>query len=95
MDTEASLKAKVVAKAEEETDFRGLLIDDPRSALKEAFDIEFPDDFKVLVHADDARTTHLVLPSSPELTDIQLQRAAGGGINHCSEGPFDTEWEIG
>lgn len=34
-------------------------------------------DFKVIVHEDDARTAHLVLPASAELNDAQLEHAAG------------------
>ena len=78
MDSQDSLLKKLVAKAEEDTDFRGRLLANPNSALKEAFDIEVPDDFSVMVHEDDARTAHLVLPASTELTDAQLQQAAGG-----------------
>lgn len=78
MDTRESMLEKLMAKAEEDTDFRGRLLANPGSALKEAFDIEVPDDFKVVVHEDDARTAHLVLPASSELSDAQLQHAAGG-----------------
>ena len=83
MDTQLSLMEKLIARAQEDTSFRVKLLDNPSSALKEAFDIEIPDDFNVVVHEDDARTAHLVLPSSAELTDVQLQHAAGGG---CSGG---------
>ena len=69
---------KLIAKAQDDADFRTRLVANPSSALKEAFDIEVPEDFNVLVHEDDARTAHLVLPASPELTDAQLQQAAGG-----------------
>ena len=78
MDTRETMLEKLVGKAEEDTDFRTQLLADPRSALKEAFDIEVPDDFNVEVHEEDARTAHLVLPASTELTDAQLEQAAGG-----------------
>ena len=78
METQESMIKKLTAKAEEDSDFRGRLLANPSSALKEAFDIEVPKDFNVVVHEDDARTAHLVLPASAELTDAQLQQAAGG-----------------
>lgn len=78
METRDSMLQKLIAKMDDDTDFRGLLLTNPRSALKVAFDIEIPDDFKLEVHEDDARTAHLVLPASAELTDVQLQQAAGG-----------------
>lgn len=78
---------KLVAKTEEDSDFRGRLLTDPRLVLKEVFDIEIPDDFNVVVHEDDTRTAHLVLPASIELTDAQLQRAAGG-VTCNGKAPF-------
>ena len=78
METQESMIKKLIAKAEEDSDFRGRLLANPSSALKEALDIEVPKDFNVVVHEDDARTAHLVLPASAELTDAQLQQAAGG-----------------
>ena len=71
---------KLIAKAQQDTDFRRQLMADPNSALKEAFNIEVPDDFNVVIHEEDAHTAHLVLPTSAELTDVQLQQAAGGEI---------------
>ena len=71
---------KLIAKAQEDTNFRGRLVADPSSALKEAFNIEVPENFNVVVHEDDARTAHLVLPASPELSDVELRHAAGGSI---------------
>lgn len=40
-----------------------------------------------MVHEEDARAAHLVLPASAELTDAQLEQAAGGGI--CESGRTD------
>lgn len=78
MATQQSMMEQLIAKAEEEADFRERLKANPRSALVEAFEIEVPDDFNIVVHEDDARTAHLVLPVSAELSDAQLQQAAGG-----------------
>ena len=87
METRESMLEKLIARTEVYTDFRRSLVADPVSALKAAFTIEVPEDFSVVVHEDDARTAHLVLPASAELTDSQLQQAAGGGIT-C----FDEWW---
>ena len=87
MDTQENLMKKLVEKAEADPSFRESLIDNPSSALKETFDVEVPDDFKVVVHEDDIQTVHLVLPASSELTDTQLQSAAGGGMGmECPSG---------
>ena len=89
METQESMIKKLIAKAEEDSDFRGRLLANPSSALKEALDIEVPKDFNVVVHEDDARTVHLVLPASAELTDAQLQQAAGGG---CGATYIGADW---
>lgn len=78
METQASFLAQLVAKAEEDNDFRGRLLSDPNSALEELFGINVPEGFNVIVHEEDARTAHLVLPAAAELSDAQLQQAAGG-----------------
>ena len=78
METRDSLLEKLMAKIEEDKDFRNQLLTNPNSALQEAFDIKIPDDFNVVVHEEDSRTAHLVLPAFAELTDAQLQHVAGG-----------------
>ena len=84
MDTQQDLMEKLIAKAEEDSDFRQQLLDNPSSALKDAFDVEIPSDFNIVVHEDDARTSHLVLPASDDLSDAQLEQAAGG-ISFCNK----------
>ena len=89
MESQQSMMEKLIAKAQDDADFRGRLVANPSSALKEAFDIDVPEDFNVVIHEDDARTAHLVLPASPELTDAQLRQVAGGAF--C----FQTdEWNV-
>lgn len=92
METQQSMMEKLLAKAQEDADFRGRLVSNPNSALKEVFDVEIPDDFKVVVHEDDARTAHLVLPASAALTDVQLQKMAGGG--NCSMFGYNLDWSV-
>lgn len=78
METRDSVMGKLLAKSADDAEFRGHLLANPHSALKDAFGIDLPDDFNVVVHEDDARTAHLVLPASTELTDEQLRLAAAG-----------------
>ena len=78
MATQSELMQQLMDKAAEDTDFRARLLSDPKLALKEAFDVNVPTDFSIVVHEDNARTAHLVLPASSELDDAQLQQAAGG-----------------
>lgn len=78
METRGSVLEKLVARSEEDKDFRARLLSDPRSVLQEALEVEIPEGFNVVVHEEDARTAHLVLPASAELSDAQLEHAAGG-----------------
>ena len=59
MDTRESMLEKLMLKAGDDADFRGRLLGDPRSALKEAFDIEVPDDFNVEVLTREISNSHL------------------------------------
>ena len=68
METLESMLEKLIARTEVDTDFRRRLVADPVSALKAAFNIEVSEDFSVLVHEDDARTAHLVLPAGGGIT---------------------------
>ena len=86
MESQDSVLQKLIAMAEESTEFRERLLNNPGPALEEAFNVQIPDGFSVVVHEDDAQTAHIVLPASSELTDAQLQHAAGGG------GPCGFAW---
>lgn len=81
METQKSLQQRLVDMAEEDEAFRTRLLDDPRTAIRESLDVDLPDDFSVVVHEEDARTAHLVLPPSSALTDAQLDQVTGGGAH--------------
>ena len=88
METQESMLEKLIARAGNDVDFRRRLVANPRLVLKEALDIEITDDFNVVIHEDDARTAHLVLPASDSLTDAQLQQAIGGSDEWCTGWPY-------
>ena len=78
MTTVTELKTRIMTRAGEDADFRALLIADPKAAISAEIGTTIPDGFDVVVHEDGATTAHLVLPPSPELTEAELQTAAGG-----------------
>ena len=78
MTTATELKTRILTRAGEDADFRALLISDPKAAISAEIGTAIPDGFDVVVHEDGATTAHLVLPPSPELTEVELQTAAGG-----------------
>ena len=79
MTTATELKDRILTRADEDSEFRALLIADPRAAIASEVGTTIPDGFDVVVYEDSATTAHLVLPPSPRLTEADLQTAAGGG----------------
>ena len=78
MTTATELKAQILSRADEDSDFLALLIADPRAAISAETGIIIPEGFDVVVHEDSATTAHLVLPPSPQLTEAELEMIAGG-----------------
>ncbi len=78
MKTATELKAQVLTRADEDSDFRAHLVADPRAAIADETGMTIPEGFDVAVHEDSANVAHLVLPPSSELTEADLAMAAGG-----------------
>ena len=55
METQDSMQQRLVDKAVEDEAFRAQFLADPRGAIRDAFDLELPGDFNVVVHEDDVR----------------------------------------
>lgn len=79
MITGTELKAQILSKADEDSDFRARLIADPKAAISSEIGTDIPEGLDVVVHEDGATTFHLVLPPSPELSEAELENVAGGG----------------
>ena len=78
MTTATEMKERILNRADEDGDFRAHLIADPKAAISAETGATIPEGFDVVIHEDNATTTHLVLPPSPELTDAELEKATGG-----------------
>ncbi len=78
MTTATELKDRILDRAAEDGEFRARLIADPKAAIAAEVGVTIPDGFNVAVHEDSATTVHLVLPPSPQLTEAELETAAGG-----------------
>ena len=72
------MKSRILSKADEDNDFRALLIADPKAAISAETGQTIPDGFDVVVHEDSATTAHLVLPPSSALTEAEMETIAGG-----------------
>ena len=80
MTTATELKTQILTKAAADGDFRTRLLTDPRAAVSAETGVTVPEGFNVVVHEDSATTAHLVLPPSPELTEVELEMVAGGNL---------------
>ncbi len=78
MTTATEMRERILSKADEDSEFRARLIADPKAAISAEIGADIPEGFDVVVHEDNATTAHLVLPPSPELTEAELEKAAGG-----------------
>ncbi len=80
MDQEQFQKAygKLVAKAWSDDEFKAKLLADPMAVFKEN-DVIVPEGIEVRMVENTADVTHFILSPEPsdELTDEQLERAAG------------------
>ena len=78
MTTATEMRDRILNRADADSDFRALLIADPKAAISAEIGTTIPDGFDVTVHEDSATTAHLVLPPSPRLTEADLEIVAGG-----------------
>ena len=78
MTTASEMKDRVLKKAADDGDFRARLLADPKAAIAGETGMSLPGGFNVAVHEDNATTTHLVLPPSPQLTETELAQVSGG-----------------
>ena len=78
METPKEMRAKIVGKAAEDTDFRARLLGDPKGAIGQELGFAIPASLSVEVHEEDGTTAHLVLPPASRLSEGDLQAVAGG-----------------
>ncbi len=86
MKTQSQIQEQILAKAEEDEQFRVRLLDDPKAAIKDATGLSVPDGINIRVLEDNATDYHLVLPpAGRNLSDQEICGMAGGGF-----GDIDT-----
>ena len=78
METAKELEARIVSKATEDADFRAWLLSDPKGAVEQELGVTLPASLSIEVHEEGAEAAHLVLPPDMELSEEELQAAAGG-----------------
>ena len=92
MKTPNELREEIVGKAAKDSDFRALLLADPKGALKQELGVTIPDSLSVEVHEESNTTTHLVLPPDSKLNEDELQAVVGGALNWESVRNAMRDW---
>ena len=78
MQTTSELEAKIIARANEDGEFRSRLLADPVSVFRGEYGFNIPDGYTVEVHEETGTAAHLVLPPSGRISDAELAAVAGG-----------------
>ena len=78
--TVGEMKDRILARAVEDGDFRAELVEDPNAVISGELGVFIPENFVIQVHEDSATTTHVVLPLSDQLTEEDMAKIAGGGV---------------
>ena len=76
--TVSEMKARILARATEDDQFRAELVRDPKAVISSELGVLIPENFAIQVHEDNATTAHMVLPLSDRLTEEDLAQVAGG-----------------
>lgn len=92
MKTPNELREEIVGKAAKDSDFRALLLADPKGALKQELGVTIPESLSVEVHEESNTTTHLVLPPDSRLNEDELQGVVGGALNWESVRNAMRDW---
>lgn len=66
MDKRTELQNKIIEKAMSDVSFKKALMENPKKALKEAFDINIPQNINIKVLEETDDQAYLVLPTSKE-----------------------------
>ena len=91
MDTPSEMRAKIVGKASEDSDFRARLLSDPKGTIEQELGIAIPASLSIEVHEEGDTTAHLLLPPDSRLNESDLQAVAGGDTTQ--EEFWDEFWD--
>ncbi|MBO3458665.1 NHLP leader peptide family RiPP precursor [Aetokthonos hydrillicola Thurmond2011] len=84
--TRKDFEAVIIAKAWKDEAYKQELLSNPKAVIEREFGVELPAELQVNIKVEDPNNLYFVLPTKPdfsnvELTDEQLEAAAGGGAS--------------
>ncbi|OME68770.1 hypothetical protein BK120_34000 [Paenibacillus sp. FSL A5-0031] len=65
MSSNLSVKEQIISKALVDDNFKNELLTNPKAAMKQSFDIEFPESLEINVVSETSRKIFLVIPPKP------------------------------
>ena len=71
------IKDQILAKADDDMDFRSRLVAEPRKAVAEVTSMELPSDLEIVVLEDTMSSVNLVLPTFQRLSSDDLEAVSG------------------
>ncbi|MBO3458669.1 NHLP leader peptide family RiPP precursor [Aetokthonos hydrillicola Thurmond2011] len=79
-------EATIIAKAWKDEAYKQELLSNPKAVIEREFGVELPEELQVNIKVEDPNNLYFVLPTKPdfskvELTDEQLEAAAGGTLS--------------
>ena len=96
MSQQKPMQEQIIARAMKEETFGQELLSNPKAAIERELGISVPPGVTITVHQDTPTTLHLVLPmrasgeGGEELSDAELERAAGGALYTSPLGYINT-----
>lgn len=86
--TRKELKEQIIKKAQSDKDFKEVLVNDPKEAIRR-LGVQLPAEIEVKVVEESPEVVYLVLPVEPGgLTDDQLGDVAGGAGRNSESVPI-------
>ncbi len=78
MQSADDLRSQIIDRAVSNSEFRQLLMDDPKGAIQSEFDIPIPENIQLNVLEDSSEVVNLVLPPIVKLDISELEATVGG-----------------
>ena len=78
MDGTQDMRARILTKAKDDSDFRARLLADPKGTVEAELGVTTPDALALHVHEETATDLHLILPADKRLRQEDLEAVAGG-----------------
>lgn len=84
LQTAEEMQRQLLARANEDAEFRALLVASPKEAIRQEYGAEVPEFIDIQVHESDASVVHMVLPPKPNFElDEQRLEAIAAGLSCC------------